>query len=277
MIVAASATRVSIPSTPRTLLASPERLRAVLPPSLAKRVRFVDRSNRLWQQLRAYFSPILDAARREAPFELWPIDILAWTTYLLFLAFKSRCEVAIDPLLMAAQCEHFGKLLSGEGRARLAVIEGLYRTYDRTLELPAFRITLSGDESFAERVEDILDDAHFLEVSALRRFVGIAQNRRAVVRDMRRLVASIVKTKKWASGAMQAATQFAHVPSAAASAVLQLAEELSVANLPAPILTNCYDRHTQERVFVSCERSSVDGEWRAKIVQPGAVRERGGG
>jgi hypothetical protein len=50
----------------------------------------------------------------------------------------------------------------------------------------------------ADAIDEILDDAEFLQASALRRWFSISSNKRAVSRDLRRVVSALTQKKRWA-------------------------------------------------------------------------------
>jgi hypothetical protein len=269
-LVAAAATRIVMPATPASVWASPKRLRSFLAPSLARRVQFVDQRENLWDAVVAYFAPMLEALHSgsaQVSADMIAIADIAWDVYLLMLAFKKGGELALD-------LERTRRLIatvstrppvSGEARARLAVIEGLFATYRETATIPGLRIHASADSSFGTRVDDIIHDAHFLEVSVLRRFFGVAQNRESVLRDIRKLVAFIVRHKPWATGIMSASTHHVTLAPGLSTIAAGALEAMSVSAKAAPILTDRING-TDISLVVGC-RSVYNGNWESHVVR----------
>lgn len=275
-LVASSATRIVMPATPRTYRIAPERLRQVLPPTFQRRVEFVDTNARMWRTVAAYFAPFAEwrkshEAKRHKHVAHY-LDRMVWGLYLLLLAHKRGSELAHSIIGLKKACEVVGEWpLPSEARARLAVMSGLFATYDQVVELPALTITATSDVAFADRVDDIFEDAHFLKVSALRKFFGVAQNRHAVVRDMKRLIAFITSRKRWAQNAIGVGVDLALLPRDLSAAAGKLAEIVESRRSPAPLCTTRYAYNIPEALHISASRG-LEG-WRLS----GGLPEMAGG
>ncbi len=264
-LIAASATRVVMPAPPATAWASPKRMKRILAPSLARRLKFVDANDDVWRTVRAYFAPITSALAdlpRSSTRLRVEFEALAWRTYMLLLAHKEQCEVSLDiGHLDASYLSSILGRVDSEAAARLAVVQGLFRSYDTVVQMPTFAVVRSSDAGFSERIDEILDDAHFLEVSHLRRLFGIEQNRRALIRDSRRLIAFIVKAKRWARGLLAAASAIAHVPANADGVLTTIAEMFELSGHNAPVITSRYDTVLPQYMIVVGMRSLQYDDW----------------
>ena len=267
-LLAASASEIVIPAPPATAWASPRRLKGLLASTLAKRVHFVDRDEATWTSVRRYFRPMTDTILRDDsdPWDGGPLLIteVAWALYQLLLAYKRHAELNID---LAGIMRSLDRLLSrrnltAEAGARLAVLRGMFASYDQQIQLPTFVVVASSDSVFGERLEEILDDAHFLEVTTLRRFFGASQNKRAIARDLRKLISFIVRNKHWAKGAVSAGTGLVRWPSHFDKSAAHLLDGLQARSQGSPTITTRFDA-ARNRPFWSVigRRSIYGGEW----------------
>jgi len=193
----------------------------------------------------AYLQPLI-ACESDTPaflvdeYRRW-LGSLLWNFYLLLLAYKQRTEIARSTSPFAEACERLQSFsMSSEAQARLAMLSGLVAAYDTRVELPAFTVTMSSDQSFADRLDDIIEDAHFVEVSTLRRFFGVAQNRQAVVRDIKKLVAFIVRRKRWATNVLSIGSHLALLPNNVSATAAGFAELLPSRQSSPPVFTTRY-------------------------------------
>jgi hypothetical protein len=111
--------------------------------------------------------------------------------------------VFVDVDQAVASCSELARLpvISAESRARLATIEGLLRSLVPA-SIPAFNVRAPVDVSFTYRVAEVIDDAHCLEASALRVFFSAASNRRAITRDLRKLLQLVLRGRHWARASL---------------------------------------------------------------------------
>lgn len=91
-----------------------------------------------------------------------------------------------------------GKRLDSECFARLSKIEAIFKCYSKREEISCLKFipNLSGI-SVAERIDEIIEDAYFLEASHLRKIFGVEQNKLAIKKKLSKLLASLAKTAKW--------------------------------------------------------------------------------
>ena len=212
--------RLYMPAYTADLWASPRRLKAVLTPSIRSRLAFLDERDRVWSTVKRYFSPVLqDIPYRPLPGRIVTryarlVQQIAWNFYLLVLASRNNCEVHFDPVKSSQVLAYLLSLpgLSQESMARLATIQGVFSLFSNNDSLPCFTCVPQTGNSFAERIDEIMEDAHLLEASALRRFLSIGANAASIKRDLRKLLQFIAKHSKWAKGALALATQVAFLP-----------------------------------------------------------------
>lgn len=173
-------------------------LKSSLSRTISKTIRFVDKRDQLWETCLDYLDPIRSTAD-----DRMKVDELAWSLYLLMLATKYRGEVVLPPEKVKLQIYSIkkGSNINQEAKARLAKIEGIFNCFDSKIQIPSltFRKHISKD-AISNRIDDICEDAYLLEASALRKFIGYKSNRAAIVRDLRKIIRFISKSRNWAKG-----------------------------------------------------------------------------
>ena len=192
------ALRVHVPYRTGERMPNPRQLRPFLAPTIYKTIRFVDRFDRHWDAVVAYMRPISRGLDEDQK-----VSELAWNLYQLILATKYRAEVVLPPqesLELIAGISTSSTLTS-EARARLAVIEGLFMSFSRSVQAPSFRFLPSAPAfAISERISEIMEDAYLLEASHLLRLLGIRENITSIQRDLRKLLAFIQRRRGWARG-----------------------------------------------------------------------------
>ncbi len=153
----------------------------------------------------------------------------------------------LDPnyALSALVFLHDLEFFSGESKARLAILEGLLKTFKTEPELPGLYIIPSSETFFTERIEEILEDAHLLEASTLRRTFSVRANVASVKRDLRKLMNFIASKKKWAKGILKATSQTILIPKsveAIGENILEIVPSLTD-NVKSPVLICPGDIH----------------------------------
>ena len=208
LLVAHCAVTVRLPDHRSFLLPPAGDIKRALPPSLKKRVRFVDRRRHIWNAITKYFAPVAEFLDEKNAYLRSEIDQVKWDVCLLAVASRTRSQVISSPheALRILRELQTVKALSSEAKARIATLVGMFQSYDTPTEVPGFRVLpLRGSVSLADRVEDILDDAYLLEASHLRRLLGLRANVASIRRDLRSLLRFIAKRRKWAKGVLSAA------------------------------------------------------------------------
>lgn len=219
-MLTACAAKLCMPAYSDQFWASPKRLRKLLPPSLSKRIDFVDRGGGLWDNICAYFKPMCDDM---PPFEqregedmpgyyAYLVEI-AWCFYLLVAATRRGSEAVFNPVALAKITGHLvdTNIWSGESRTRLGLLAGVFGLFKVNEELPCFMCTLPPGESLRSRMEELLEDAYLLEASGLRRFFSVSSNKASVRRDLRRLLDFIAKNRSWAKNAVVVTSQMSSI------------------------------------------------------------------
>lgn len=191
------AIKVNIPYSSNSEWPNSREIRSLLAPTTKKLIRFVDKSDHYWETATAYLKPITNTLGEEN------VRRLAWKLYLLILAAKYKSEVILSPektLALIHEIESSTNL-NAEGRARLAVVAGLFRCFSIPVEGPCLRFLPNvPSHAVSERIAEIMEDAYLLEASHLRRLFGIQQNIASVKRDLRLLLSFIRKERSWAKG-----------------------------------------------------------------------------
>jgi len=226
--IATCSPRLIVPCLP----AGMRRLGATLRPSALsasaqKRLTVVDRRDRIWEAVKAYFVPITEGLNRAGQS---PPIFLAWDTYMLMLATRWDAQVYMNLGHLRAEilsASHHASFMSDEALARLAVLRGAFNGLHTHVAMPALRVLAGSGASFRERIDDILDDAYLLEASFLRRTLSVAANRAAIYRDLRRLLRWIVKARGWAAGLIKVGEQAAIMPHAAGETISALMSAIS--------------------------------------------------
>ena len=237
---------------------NPKRFKSLLTPSCKNRIQFVDRRKTIWTDLQTYLHPVSDdisSEDSESVVPLNPLRILlnelAWDLYLLILASRHHCEVALSPTKTITGIDTLARspLLSRESQSRLSVIRGIFALYSDSQGVPGLRcIAKAPQTSLRERLDEILEDAYLLEASHLRRFLCLKANIKAIKRDLRKLIKFIVEHRPWAKGVLTAATQTAQLPAVPSEAAGVFFEAISSACLAssAPLLIDpiAFHRYT---------------------------------
>ena len=197
-MVSHCAVGVHIPYTASEKWIGPRTIKSLLAPSSRKRIQFVDQCNRLWDAVVAYLRPLSEALGANNTLEL-----LAWDLYVITLATRYRTEVALSPertLLLISQLDKLSEL-DAECRMRLATIAGILNCFEPNPDGPFLRFLPRATEVLiSERLEEIMEDAYFLEASRLRRFLGVKQNVASIKRDLRKVLSHISHKSAWAKG-----------------------------------------------------------------------------
>ncbi len=194
-------------------------LKSHLSPSARKRLSFVDGSQRLWSAVFEYFKPIRTAkTKRHVGNSRDSLNDVIWATYLLVLAAKRGSEVVLNPSKIAEEIDRvrFERRLGAEGLTRLAIVEGLFRSYREQMEVPGLRFrTHASAAAIRERIDEVIEDSYLLEASKIRRFFGLGANVLSLKRDLRVLTRFIAKSRPWAKGMISAGKVSGHLGSAA--------------------------------------------------------------
>ena len=207
-----------------------------LPPSLRRRIKILDRSDRIWKAIQTYFGPIAKATTQEKQID---ISGLAWDLYLLVLATRASAQVHLDieEDLKTVQALSRDPGITGEAAARIALLEGALRFFVPVEEMPGLCVQAGGEIAFRDRIEEVLEDAYLSEASSMRRFLSFESNLASVKRDLRSLLRSIVRNSKWAKGAISVAEQGVALPRVTTSAAGAVIEALDIGTAgPGPIV-----------------------------------------
>ena len=208
---------IPVPLLPGAL--SPKRIKNLLPPSAAKKIKFVDRTCSKWCAIQRYLDPVLEdvkGASRPSDRERTPTSIaqeLMSHVYSITLSVSRKAPAIIPPVPMV---ELVGRLeeisLSSESRARLAVLKGVAACFERKPEIPALVCQPYLAGIISERMEEILEDAYLLEASRLRTFFSPGANWAALRRDLRKVLGWVLRNRGWAKQAVRLGEQVVAVP-----------------------------------------------------------------
>jgi hypothetical protein len=208
---------VPVPLLPGALLL--KRIKTLLPPSAARRIKFVDRTCGKWDAVQRYLKPVLDDARgasRPSEGERKPESIvreLMGHVYSISLSVSRKAPAIVPPVPMLELIERLEEIsLTSESRARLAVLRGVAACFERHSEIPALVCKPQLGVPLSERIEEILEDAYLLEASRLRTFFSPGANWAALRRDLRKTLGWVVRNRGWAKQAVRLGEQVVTVP-----------------------------------------------------------------
>lgn len=244
-LLGSCAPRVTMVTPPPTAWVSANRLTEWLPPTFSRRLVFVDANGAEWSRVERYFEPIFEVCLE---YDLQDARDLAIDLYEVVLGAQSGSEIHIVPSATVEMIDGFlnEKHIRGEARARLVVLRSLFTAAKESMPHSGLQAVPGRERFLAETIDDILDDAEFLQASTLRRHFSIASNKRALSRNVRRLLGALTRKKPWARslmitaqslivmacarvGASQAATELVQT-------VLDSAQSSSVVISPEPAL-----------------------------------------
>ena len=177
----------------------PKHIKKLFSPSIQKRIDFVDESERIWKAIRLYFSEIGTDVQEWLPAEI------PWNLYMLTLGCKYSSEVLLstENTLSLLKTIKGNPKLTNEGLTRLSVVEGIFSSFREKHEGSFLKFYPLSDRTYiAERIDEIIEDAHFLQSSKLRRMLSFEANIVSIQRDLRLLIKTICSTRKWAKGVM---------------------------------------------------------------------------
>lgn len=197
-MVSHCAVGVHIPYTASEQWLRPRTIKSLLAPSSRKRIQFVDQRHRLWDAVVDYLRPLYESIGANNALEL-----LAWDLYVITLATRYKTEVTLSPertLLLISELDKLSEL-NAECRMRLATIAGILNCFEPNTDGPFLRFFPRATEVLIyERLEEIMEDAYYLEASRLRRFLGVKQNVASIKRDLRKVLSHISHKSAWAKG-----------------------------------------------------------------------------
>jgi hypothetical protein len=213
---------------------------------MKKRIVFADRKGSTWDAVRTYCAPIASDFSRHGSGDTTEgdadIDSLAWSLYLLCIGLAKGAEISASPSDVTANISAIlaCPALTPESRARLANIQGIFSAFSVKTESPRLRFLPDIPASvITDRIAEIVEDAYLLEASALRRLLGLRQNVAAVRRDLRLLLRTITRSRKWAKDIVAVGTEMlatgtdvSKVANAAIQIVPHLATESHVVLCP---------------------------------------------
>jgi hypothetical protein len=262
--------RVMQPAFERNALAAPAKLRRLLPRSMGQRTRFLDTKGRLWRDVLKYMAPLRHdlAAHRRGPSCMYvaALNDSAWGFYMLALAARNHSDV----LLSAAEVIKATEVLlsydgiCSESKTRLAIIKGIFALYRATADVPVLACCAGSGTPLIERVDEILEDAHLLEASHVRRFLGLGSNVATVRRRLRQVLTFITKHRKWATGVVSLGSQTAAIVHPRAALLAKLADLVpDIGHDPvAPVLYEPeYGLLGLGGLLVESRREAMHGRW----------------
>jgi len=195
------APRITMITPPPTAWASADRLAGWLPPTFNRRLTFVDANGTAWSRVERYFEPIFESCLE---YDLQDARDLAIDLYEVVLGAQLGLEIHIVPSATVEMVDGFlnETHIRGEARARLVVLRSLFAAATETVPHAGLEAVPGRERFLAETIDDILDDAEFLQASALRRHFSMSSNKRALSRNVRRLLSAVTRKKAWARSLM---------------------------------------------------------------------------
>jgi hypothetical protein len=220
--------------------------RSDLSPTLRQRISIVDQSDKVWPAVRKYCEPILEQLLvREAGTHR--LEFLSDDLYQLILATRAQAQVHLnvdrsERLLKAVEAiivywrPTAPVAPPSEALARVAVLKGLFASLRPLATLPGIRIPLDNNLSITERIDELLEDAYLAEAASLRHFLSYDANKAAVARDLRLLLKTIVKKRKWARGVLGLIEHVVTLPRFGGERLLEFVEALSLEAAAGPVI-----------------------------------------
>ena len=281
----ACAHSVRVPAYGGAMWASPRRLKSPLCASSKRRLKFVDRRHSVWTAIYHYLHPVSQEIAETSsqnqirrPFKISVLEDVAWGLYMLALATRDHCDVRLDPktVILSIDCIADGPL-SSESRTRLSTIRGIFGLFSHVWDVPGFRCIALPGVTLRDRIDDIMEDAYFLEASRLRRFLGVRANVVSVKRDLGKLLRFIVRSRPWAKGVLQAvasAVPLPKTPSEISAKLLDIVPDLQVdGSAPLLVEPNPHGSNMQGHIIVTSRREAFSSSesWDVTILPLGPL------
>jgi len=225
------------------------------PPTILKRISFVDKRDEIWRAVQKYLQPIYEFLPKNS----YNAAFIGWYLFCLVVATKKGAELPFNYLNFSSVIYGIRNnyKLSSEANARLCTIEGICNMFSVEDSISSFRVLPKLDEfSISERIEDILSDAYLLEVSYLRKFFSISSNKAAIKKDISKLIKFILKNRSWAKKILAGASQNLLLSNSKASILEHLIEilpEMHTNNIPVllpPLENICFDENLRVNIAV---------------------------
>ncbi|OGU60969.1 MAG: hypothetical protein A2X64_02895 [Ignavibacteria bacterium GWF2_33_9] len=224
------------------------------PPTVRKRISFVDKHDEIWKAVQKYLQPIYECL----PNNSYNAAFIGWYLFCLVIATKKGAELPFNYLNFSSVIHGIRNnyKLSGEANARLCNIEGICNMFSVKDSISSFRVLPRLDEfSISERIEDILSDAYLLEASYLRKFFSISSNKAAIKKDISKLIKFILK-RNWAKKILTEASQNLLLSNSHARIlehIIEILPEIHTNNIPVllpPLENICYDKNYRVNIAV---------------------------
>jgi hypothetical protein len=199
--------------------------------SIRRRIKFLDRRDRAWHAVSRYFLPIQDTVDAHAP-RTGAVQTIAFSFYLLVLSTRASAQVRLPlahVLRLIEELTAFDSWLSAENRARIALVHGVFASLRASSTLPCLALPAGDGFKFADRLEEILEDAYLTEASQLRRFLGYEANASAIRRNLRSVLRAFTRERRWARGVTAVAEQVLVLPKTALQPINRALEALGEA------------------------------------------------
>ena len=206
-LVRSSASRIYLTTPTQEQFDILDKLVAGLPPLLASRVKIVDRGQKVFNALQAIINPLVaegnylwdkefpDKYNAPIPKHEHTVCILFELIYMLVLGQMYGAEVDFD-LTLAQHCVARLKkrISSSEASAALARLEGIVHAYSNTSEVSSL-VPLPESEELrtGSLLQDLLEDARWLDASAARYEIGILGRLRYACNTIRRKLTELLR------------------------------------------------------------------------------------
>ena len=198
--VALSASRIAIRSTSLELAVVDS-----LPKQLANYVVVVDKNFMAEKETDSILQPLMDeiGAERDDPGHIYsdrtpeelmePFAFLAYSLETFLIGLRNRCQIDIDIELALSATNYLRtNITSIEARANLAILEGIFSTYE-TVNVDGLRSVSKSKSETVNQFEQLLQDSLYQELSNNCSLRGIPPKIKNALANIRRLAARLLK------------------------------------------------------------------------------------
>lgn len=170
------------------------------PPSLASKIKVVDKDRGTCNRVRKYLHPILDGIKEDNPDVRGAYAFVFDFLYKMVIACKFQAEADIHQLRFVGNYIDLLKqtLEDEEAKFRLDQLFGIYNSYRKLEKIDTLALLLpSRNICINQKVNDLLDDAEILELSKNRYLLGIPGSAKIAIKRIRKGIREILANKKY--------------------------------------------------------------------------------
>jgi hypothetical protein len=189
-----------------------------IPKALRERVEWID-SGGSKQKALNYLAPILDELEistdgcsysqknknSENYDNLYSVMNIASSIEKIFLAVEHNLQIDIDLLSFQSSLMKIRNALRGsEGRARIAVLQGIMGSY-KMMDSPSLLAIPTAPEIIVEHFQRLINDSNYLELSQNAMQLGYIEKSKRSIEFMRRKIGDLLNNKYFRKGFNQSA------------------------------------------------------------------------